>query len=97
MDLTPRQADIILLVRNHRHLHGYPPSVKEMSEQLHLARGTIMAHIERLVKKGLLRRTPNRHRTLEVVEDAQGVAPHQPKISRAEKIQAKIDALRKSG
>lgn len=97
MDLTPRQADILLLVRNHRHLHGYPPSVKEMAQMLGVCRGTIMAHIERLVKKGLLKRSPGRHRTLEVVEDAQGVTPQPPRKSRAEKIQAKLDALRQSG
>lgn len=75
MDLTPRQADVILLIRNHRHLHGYAPSVREIASALSLSRATIMAHLNRLVKKGLLKRTPGHHRTLEVVEDAQGVKP----------------------
>lgn len=97
MDLTPRQADIILLVRNHKHLHGYAPSVREMSETLGVCRGTVMAHIERLVKKGLLNRNPGHHRTLEVVEDNQGVLKEPPKVSQIDKIQAKLDALRKSG
>jgi SOS-response transcriptional repressor LexA len=63
-----------------------------------------MAHIERLEKKGFLRRTPLHHRTLEVVEDSQGVKPQptrrelaRPKLSKLEQVQAQLDALRSTG
>src|ERR1019366_8702217 len=104
MELTPRQADVLLLVRNHRHLHGYSPSIRELATTLGLSRATIMAHIERLEKKGFLRRTPMCHRTLEVVEDSQGVLPKpprkdtaKPKPTKLEETQAKLDALRNAG
>jgi repressor LexA len=104
MELTPRQADVLLIVRNHRHLHGYSPSIREIATSLGISRATTMAHIERLEKKGFLRRTPLRHRTLEVVEDAQGVKPQptrrereKPKLSKLEQIQAQLDALRTAG
>jgi len=78
MDLTPRQADVILYVRNHRHLHGYAPSVREISATLQISRATVMGHINRLEKKGLLRRTAGHHRTLEVVDDSSRAAPARP-------------------
>jgi repressor LexA len=104
MELTPRQADVLLLIRNHRHLHGYSPSIREIATSLRLSRATVMAHIERLEKKGMLRRTLKQHRTLEVVEDSQGVKP-QPTprarrvqhMTKLEQVQAQIDALRSAG
>lgn len=104
MELTPRQADVLLLVRNHRHLQGYSPSIREIATSLGISRATTMAHIERLEKKGLLRRTAKQHRTLEVVEDAQGVNPKpkprdpaRAKQTKLEAIQAQLDALRSAG
>jgi repressor LexA len=97
MELTPRQADVILLIRNHKHLHGYAPSIREISATLGICRGTTMAHIERLEKKGLLRRSPGHHRTLEVVEDAQGVKPKPAAQDKLAKVQARLDALRSAG
>jgi repressor LexA len=104
MELTPRQADVLLLVRNHRHIHGYSPSIREMATSLGLSRATIMAHIDRLEKKGFIRRTPCHHRTLEVVEDSQGAAPKptprdrtRPHLTRLEEIQAALDKLRTAG
>jgi repressor LexA len=104
MELTPRQADVLLLIRNHRHLHGYAPSIREIATALGISRATTMAHIDRLEKKNFLRRTPMQHRTLEVVEDSQGVLqgkkpskPPKPKLSKLEETQARLDALRNAG
>lgn len=97
MQLTPRQADVILMIRNHRHLHGHSPSIREICGALGLARGTVMAHVERLIEKQLLRRVPCKHRTLEVVEDAQGVTPKPAKVDKLSQVQAKLDALRAAG
>lgn len=97
MELTPRQADVLLLVRNHRHLHGYAPSIREMATSLGISRATIVSHIERLEKKGMIRRTKGCHRTIEVVEDVSGVKPKPPRQSKLEKTQAAIDSLRNTG
>jgi repressor LexA len=90
MELTPRQADVILLIRNHRHLHGYSPSIREIAKSLNISRATTVAHIERLEKKGLIRRAPNRHRTLEVLEDIQGVKPVPSPKARKKTIDEKL-------
>jgi repressor LexA len=94
MELTPRQADVILLIRNHRHLHGYAPSIREIARALQISRATVVAHLERLEKKGLVRRTPKAHRTLEVVEDVQGVKPQPTPRDRRKTVQQKLDEWR---
>ena len=97
MELTPRQADVILLIRNHRHLHGYSPSVREIARMLNISRATVMSHIERMEKKNLIRHKPGAHRTLEVVEDIQGVAvkPPPPRVKPTK--QSALDWLRSTG
>lgn len=73
MELTPRQADVVLVIRNHRHLHGFAPSIREIAATLGISRATTVNHLERMERKGLIRRDYHKHRTLEVVEDSQGV------------------------
>ena len=34
MNLTPRQTDVIVAIRNYRHLHGYSPTMQELADQL---------------------------------------------------------------
>lgn len=91
MELTPRQADIILLIRNHRHLHGYAPSIREIAKVLNISRATTMSHIERMEKKGLIRRNPKHHRTLEVMADVQGVQPAPTPADRKKAKQVTLD------
>lgn len=74
MELTPRQVDVITIIRNHRHLHGYAPSIRELAAALNICRATTVQHIKALTKKNLLRSAPRKSRTLEVVADSQGVA-----------------------
>ena len=68
--ITIRQADIIAAIRNLQHLHGYVPSITELSDELQLARGTITGHIARLRAKGVLRRTRGKARSLEIIHAA---------------------------
>lgn len=75
MELTPRQADILLFVRNSRHLRGYAPTFRELAEGLGISRATTVAHVKRMVKKKLLAHTPGKARTLEVLADQK--AKHQ--------------------
>lgn len=53
-----------------------------------------MGHVTRLVAKGKLHNHPGFHRTLEVVEDIQGVVPAPPKRDRLATVQARLDKLR---
>ena len=49
-------------------LKGYPPSVREICEAVHLSStSTVHGHLARLEKRGLIRRDPTKPRALEVV------------------------------
>jgi len=69
MNLTPRQLDVIVAVRNYRHLHGMSPTMQELADQLGTSKVTIFEHVNALEKKGVLRRDRHKARSLEIVSD----------------------------
>jgi len=69
MNLTPRQVDVIVAIRNYRHLHGYSPTMQELADQLGTSKVTIFEHVGALEKKRVLRRNKHKARSLEVVAD----------------------------
>lgn len=69
MELTPRQADILIYIRNFKHLNGHSPTFREIAEALNLSRATTVGHIKRMIKKELLVSTRQKARTLEIVAD----------------------------
>src|SRR5256885_5007852 len=71
MNLTPRQLDVIVAIRNYRHLHGYSPTMQELADQLGTSKVTIFEHVGALEKKRVLRRDKHKARSLEVVTDEQ--------------------------
>ena len=69
MNLTPRQTDVIVAIRNYRHLHGYAPTMQELADQLGTSKVTIFEHVGALEKKRVLRRDKHKARSLEIVSD----------------------------
>ena len=69
MNLTPRQTDVIVAIRNYRHLHGYAPTMQELADQLGTSKVTIFEHVGALEKKNVLRRDKHKARSLELVSD----------------------------
>lgn len=67
MNLTPRQLDVLVAIRNYRHLHGMAPTMQELADQLGTSKVTIFEHIEALERKGVIRRNPHMLRSLEIV------------------------------
>ena len=50
-------------------LKGYPPSVREICDAVHLSStSTVHGHLARLEKRGLIRRDPTKPRAIEVIE-----------------------------
>ncbi len=67
--LTRRQRQVYDAVRNFIARKGYSPSLEELGEALGLSSvATVHRHVSRLTEKGLLRKDPNRSRSLDVVE-----------------------------
>src|ERR1700759_3661587 len=69
MNLTPRQLDVIVAIRNYRPLHGYAPTMQELADQLGTSKVTIFEHIGALEKKRIIRRDKHKARSLEIVSD----------------------------
>src|SRR5438270_9600143 len=70
MNLTPRQTDVVVAIRNYRHLHGYSPTMQERADQLGTSKVTIFEHVGALEKKRVLRRDKHKARSLEITAEA---------------------------
>jgi repressor LexA len=69
MNLTPRQIDVMVAIRNFRHLHGMAPTMQELADQLGTSKVTIFEHVGALERKRVLRRDKHKARSLEIVAD----------------------------
>jgi repressor LexA len=66
--LTARQQEIWNYLVEYVDHHGYPPTVREIGEQVGLASpSTVHAHLANLERAGLLRRDPTQPRALELI------------------------------
>lgn len=69
MNLTPRQLDVLVAIRNYRHLHGYAPTMQELADMLGTSKVTIFEHVGALERKRIIRRDKHKARSLEIVAD----------------------------
>ena len=69
MNLTPRQTDVVVAIRNYRHLHGYAPTMQELADQLGTSKVTIFEHVGALEKKRVIRRDKHKARSLEIIDN----------------------------
>jgi repressor LexA len=60
--LTARQNEILTLIRDYQNQHGYPPSLRELAGHFKVYPNTIQDHLKALIRKGYLKREPNRSR-----------------------------------
>lgn len=63
---TPRQLEIVTLVRDTRRSLGYSPTLQEIADEIGVSKITVFEHVEALIKKGMLTRRSNKARSLEV-------------------------------
>ncbi len=86
--LTARQQEIWNYLVEYVDSHGYPPTVREIGEQVGLASpSTVHAHLANLERAGLLRRDPTKPRALELIgrerrEPAAGPSVEERDIAR---------------
>src|SRR6202050_3661134 len=69
MNLTPRQLDVVVAIRNYRYLNGYSPTMQELADQLGTSKVTIFEHVGALEKKRVIRRDKHKARSLEIISD----------------------------
>ncbi|MFC5403695.1 transcriptional repressor LexA [Cohnella soli] len=71
--MSNRQNAILEFIKNEVREKGYPPSVREIGEAVGLASSsTVHGHLDRLEKKGLIRRDPTKPRAIEILDDEDG-------------------------
>ena len=76
--ISSRQQAILEFIRNEVRLKGYPPSVREIGEAVGLASSsTVHGHLDRLEKKGLIRRDPTKPRAIELLGQEESEHSHQ--------------------
>ena len=81
--VSNRQLAILEFIKNEVREKGYPPSVREIGEAVGLASSsTVHGHLERLEKKGLIRRDPTKPRAIEVLGADDSIAAFAHTISR---------------
>ncbi len=65
--LTPRQRQVLTVIRAAVDQRGYPPSVREIGDAVGLTSTSSVSHqLRALERKGFLRRDPNRPRAVDV-------------------------------
>ncbi|MZK53513.1 transcriptional repressor LexA [Clostridium beijerinckii] len=64
-----KQTEIYEFLKSYTENKGYPPSVREICEAVSLAStSTVHGYLQRLEKKGLIKRDPSKPRALEIAE-----------------------------
>lgn len=67
--LSERQQAILNYIQKEVYDKGYPPSVREIGEAVGLASSsTVHGHLNRLEKKGYIRRDPTKPRAIEILD-----------------------------
>ncbi|MBO9598968.1 MAG: transcriptional repressor LexA [Cohnella sp.] len=73
--MSNRQNAILEFIKNEVRDKGYPPSVREIGEAVGLASSsTVHGHLDRLEKKGLIRRDPTKPRAIEILGDDEEIS-----------------------
>ncbi|MBP7058829.1 MAG: transcriptional repressor LexA [Lachnospiraceae bacterium] len=68
--ISPKQLEILEFMKNEIINKGYPPSVREIGEAVHLkSTASVFTHLEKLEKNGYIKRDPSKPRAIEIIDD----------------------------
>lgn len=69
--ITAKQQEILDYIKNEILKKGYPPTVREICETVHLkSTSSVHSHLESLEKNGYIRRDPTKPRAIEICDDS---------------------------
>lgn len=67
--MTPRQQEILSIIREYQQEFGYPPTLSELGQRLGIsAKSAVRKHVQALARDGLIRLTAHRARGIELAE-----------------------------
>lgn len=68
--ISDKQREILEYIKNEILNKGYPPTVRDICEAVHLkSTSSVHSHLESLEKNGYIRRDPTKPRAIEIVDD----------------------------
>ncbi len=67
--LTPKQLRVLTYIRDYSSARGYAPTMQELADEFGVSKVTVFEHISALQKKGFLRRSRHRARSLRLNAD----------------------------
>ena len=68
--ISAKQQEILEYIKSQLLAKGYPPSVREICEAVHLkSTSSVHSHLETLEKNGYIRRDPTKPRAIEIIDD----------------------------
>ena len=69
--ITPKQQEILDFIKSEILNRGFPPSVRDICEAVHLkSTSSVHAHLESLEKNGYIHRDPTKPRAIEITDDS---------------------------
>ena len=69
--ITQKQQEILDYIKDEILKKGYPPTVREICETVHLkSTSSVHSHLETLEKNGYIRRDPTKPRAIEICDDS---------------------------
>ena len=69
--ITAKQQEILDYIKDEILKKGYPPTVREICETVHLkSTSSVHSHLETLEKNGYIRRDPTKPRAIEICDDS---------------------------
>jgi repressor LexA len=68
LNLTPKQLRILKMIRDTRVAYGYSPTMQELADEIGVSKVTVFEHVEALIRKGALKRDPNKARSLSLTD-----------------------------
>lgn len=81
--VSNRQRAILEFIKKEVRDKGYPPSVREIGEAVGLASSsTVHGHLDRLEKKGLIRRDPTKPRAIEILSSDESASIYSISVAR---------------
>lgn len=72
--ITAKQQEILQYIKDTILGKGYPPTVREICEAVHLkSTSSVHSHLETLERNGYIRRDPTKPRAMEILDDTFGL------------------------
>ena len=72
--ISKKQKEILEYIKSQILSRGFPPSVREICEAVHLkSTSSVHSHLEMLEKNGFIRRDPTKPRAIEILDDEFGL------------------------